>query len=103
LYSIPKSGLQPCAAILLKIVSPFLASKDRRRIIETFSSLPLIIPEKRDHVDAADLRVKLRQKGIQAGRIDVLLVQLCLRHGLSLLSMDKDFVHMGELVPLSLI
>jgi predicted nucleic acid-binding protein len=47
--------------------------------------------------------VKLRQKGVQAGTIDVLLAQLCLRHGLSLLSTDKDFVQMRKCVPLSLL
>jgi predicted nucleic acid-binding protein len=89
--------------ILQELLQGFNGPKARRKIIETFASLPLIIPEKRDHVDAADLRVKLRQKGIQAGTIDVLLAQLCLRYGLSLLSMDKDFVHMAKHVPLSLI
>jgi predicted nucleic acid-binding protein len=47
--------------------------------------------------------MKLGQKGIQAGTIDVLLAQLCLRHGLSLLSTDTDFVHIAKHVPLALI
>lgn len=96
-------GVFTTGLILQELLQGFNGPKARRRIIETFAPLPLIIPERRDHVDAADLRVKLRQKGVQAGTIDVLLAQLCLRHGLSLLSMDKDFVHMGKHVPLSLI
>lgn len=88
--------------ILQELLQGFRGPKARRRIIETFAALPLIVPERRDHIEAADLRVKLRQKGIQAGTIDVLLAQLCLRHSLSLLSMDKDFRHMAKHVPLSL-
>ena len=88
--------------ILQELLQGFRGPKARRRIIETFAALPLIIPERRDHIDAADLRVKFRRKGIQAGTIDVLLAQLCLRHSLSLLSMDKDFRHMAKHVPLSL-
>jgi predicted nucleic acid-binding protein len=96
-------GIFTTGLILQELLQGFNGLKARKKIIETFASIPLIIPEKRDHVEAADLRVKLRQKGIQAGTIDVLLAQLCLRHGLSLLSMDNDFVHIAKHAPLSLI
>jgi len=89
--------------ILQELLQGFNGPKARRKIIETFASLPFIIPERRDYIAAADLKVKLRQKGIQAGTIDVLLAQLCLRHGLSLLSVDKDFAHMTKYAPLSLL
>ena len=89
--------------ILQELLQGFNGPKARRRIIETFAALPLIIPERKDHIDAADLRVKLRQRGVQAGTMDVLLAQLCLRHGLSLLSVDKDFLQMRKHVPLSII
>lgn len=89
--------------ILQELLQGFKGPKARQRIIEDFAPLPLIVPERRDHIDAADLKVKLRQKGIQAGTIDVLLAQLCLRHGLSLLSTDRDFVHIAKHVPLALI
>jgi predicted nucleic acid-binding protein len=89
--------------ILQELLQGFKGPKARRRIIEDFSSLPLIVPEKRDHIDAADLKVKLRQKGIQVGTIDVLLAQLCLRYGLWLLSTDRDFVHIAKHAPLALI
>jgi predicted nucleic acid-binding protein len=88
--------------ILQELLQGFKGPKARRRIIEDFAPLPLIIPERRDHIDAADLKVKLRQKGIQTGTIDVLLAQLCLRHGLSLLSTDRDFIHIAKYVPLAL-
>jgi predicted nucleic acid-binding protein len=89
--------------ILQELLQGFRGPKARRRIIEDFASLPLIIPERRDHIDAADLKVKLRQKGVRAGTIDALLAQLCLRHGLLLLSTDRDFVHISKHVPLTLV
>ncbi len=89
--------------ILQELLQGFKGPKARRRIIEGFAPLPLIVPERKDHIDAADLKVKLRQKGIQVGTIDVLLAQLCLRHGLWLLSTDRDFIHIAKHVPLALI
>ena len=89
--------------ILQELLQGFKGPKARQRIIENFAPLPLIVPERKDHINAADLKVKLRQKGIQASTIDVLLAQLCLRHGLSLLSTDRDFVHIAKHVPLALI
>ena len=88
--------------ILQELLQGFSAPKSRDKIIKTFAALPFIIPERKDHTDAAALKILLRQKGVQAGTIDVLLAQLCLRHGLSILTLDRDFAHMARLVPLSL-
>jgi predicted nucleic acid-binding protein len=87
--------------ILQELLQGFNGPRSREKIIETFSTLPLIIPERKDHIDAASLKIKLRQKGIQAGTIDVLLAQLCLRHGLAMLTLDGDFYHMARFIPLS--
>jgi predicted nucleic acid-binding protein len=61
-----------------------------------------MVPDRKDHIDAAALRTRLRRKGVQARTIDVLLAQLCLRHGLLMLTLDKDFAHMARFVPLHL-
>ncbi len=89
--------------VLQELLQGFNGPKARQRIIDTFAALPFIVPEKRDHIDAADLRIKLRQKGVKGGMIDVLLAQLCLRHRLSMLSLDDDFAHMARHIPLSLL
>jgi predicted nucleic acid-binding protein len=88
--------------ILQELLQGFSGPKARNRIIETFAALPLIVPDRRDHIDAAALRIKLRQKGVQAGIIDVLVAQLCLRYGLRMLSLDADFAHMARHIPLQL-
>ncbi len=89
--------------VLQELLQGFHGAKSRRAIIERFAALPLIVPDRKDHIDAADLKIKLREKGVQSGTIDVLLTQLCLRHKLSMLSADTDFAHMAKHVPLSLI
>ena len=61
------------------------------RIIQRFSALPLLVPDRRDHIDAAALRNHCRRNGVQVGTIDALLAALCIRHDLVLLTADKDF------------
>ncbi len=87
--------------ILQELLQGFQGAKARPRIILSFSALPFIIPETRDHIDAADLKSRLRQKGVQAGTIDVLLAQLCLRHGLSMPTLDVGFKHTARHTALS--
>ena len=69
--------------------------------MERFANLPFIAPHRLDHVEAAALRSACRKKGIQVGTIDVLLAQLCIRHGLTILTTDADFGRIAKIQPLS--
>jgi hypothetical protein len=89
--------------ILQELLQGFEGPKARQKILRTFAALPFIIPETGDHIDAADLKTRLRRKGVQAGTIDVLLAHLCLRHGLSMLTLDDDFAHIARHTSLSLL
>ena len=62
-------------------------------IIERFRALPMIQPERQDHIAAAEVRNTCRRSGIQIGSIDAPLIQLSGRHDMTLLSTDKDFAH----------
>ena len=77
--------------VLQELLQGFSGPKSREQIIERFASLPLLQPDRDDHVAAADLRNTCRRAGIQVGTIDALLAQLCIRHDLTLLSTDNDF------------
>ena len=77
--------------VLQELLQGFSGPKSREQIIERFASLPLLQPDREDHVAAADLRNTCRRAGIQVGTIDALLAQLCIRHDLTLLSTDNDF------------
>lgn len=79
--------------VLQELLQGFSGPKARPQIIDRFSSLPLVQPDRQDHVDAASLRTTCRRGGVQIGTIDALLAQLCIRHHLTLLTTDQDFVH----------
>lgn len=77
--------------ILQELLQGFAGPKARVEIIDRFSALPLIVPDRLDHIEAAELRNTCRRKGLQIGTIDALLAQLCVRHGLLMLTTDQDF------------
>jgi predicted nucleic acid-binding protein len=77
--------------VLQELLQGFSGAKASAQIIERFAALPLLQPEREDHVAAAVLRNTCRRSGIQVGTIDALIAQLCIRHDLTLLSTDNDF------------
>ena len=79
--------------VLQELLQGFSGPRDRERIVERFAALPLLVPERRDHVNAAELRNNCRRSGVQIGTIDALLAQLCIRHDLTMLTTDGDFRH----------
>jgi predicted nucleic acid-binding protein len=82
--------------VLQEILQGVTGPKSRDRIIDRFSALPLIVPDRDDHIHAAELRNHCRRKGVQIGTIDALLAQLCIRHGLTMLTADEDFRHVAK-------
>jgi predicted nucleic acid-binding protein len=87
--------------VLQELLQGFAGPKARAQILGRFSALPLLIPDRDDHVQAAALRNMCRRAGIQLGTIDALLAQLCIRHDLTLLSTDRDFEHVAGHAPLT--
>lgn len=86
--------------ILQELLQGFSGPRARKDIIDRFSSLPLLAPDRLDHLDAAELRNRCRRAGVQLGTIDALLAQLCIRHQLTLLTTDKDFIQAALHCPL---
>ena len=82
--------------VLQELLQGFSGPRARNALLEQLSALPLLVPDRRDHIDAAELRNRCRRAGIQVGTIDALLAQLCIRHDLTLLAADKDFRHMAR-------
>ena len=88
--------------VLQELLQGFRGARAREQIVSRFAALPLLVPDRDDHVAAAELRTACRRKGSQAGTIDVLLAQLCLRHELTMLTTDADFARIAALHPLRL-
>ncbi len=77
--------------ILQELLQGFSGPKARDQLIERFAALALLLPDREDHIEAAEIRNACRRNGVQIGTVDAVLIQLCLRHDLILLSADNDF------------
>jgi predicted nucleic acid-binding protein len=88
--------------VLQELLQGFSGAKAREAIIERFGALPLLVPDREDHIAAAEIRNACRRAGVQIGTIDALLARLCSRHDLVMLTTDHDFDRMVSRVPLSL-
>ncbi|MBI3069115.1 MAG: PIN domain-containing protein [Betaproteobacteria bacterium] len=86
--------------ILQELLQGFAGPRARKDIIDRFAALPLLAPDRQDHIDAAELRNRCRRAGIQVGTIDALVAQLCIRHDLTLLTTDNDFIRAASHCPL---
>jgi len=71
-----------------------------KNILQDFA---YIEPFKNDYIDAANLKNKLRTKGISAGPIDCLIASICMNNNYFLASYDNDFVHIANHTDLELI
>jgi predicted nucleic acid-binding protein len=87
--------------VLQELLQGFSGPKATSSILQSFRTLPMLNPDRQDHIAAAEIRNKCRRSGVQIGTIDALLIQLCGRYGLILLSTDKDFIFAAQHVPFS--
>lgn len=88
--------------VLQEILQGFSGPKASAEILDRFSAVPLLVPDRDDHIQAADLRNRCRRAGIQIGTIDALFAELCIRHDLTMLSADNDFKDVAGQCPLKL-
>lgn len=88
--------------VLQELLQGFAGPRSREQILERFAALPFLIPDRQDHVHAAELRTSCRRSGVQIGTIDALLAQLCLAHSLTLLTTDRDFDPLSRLAGLKI-
>lgn len=77
--------------VLQELLQGFAQPKARSQLIERFAALGFLQPDREDHIEAAEVRNSCRRHGVQIGTIDAVLIQLCRRHDLVLLSSDNDF------------
>jgi predicted nucleic acid-binding protein len=86
--------------VLQELLQGFSGPRNKQQLLRRFASIPLLAPDRADHVAAAEWRNTCRRHGIQIGTIDALLAQLCIRHGLHMLTNDGDFHVMSRHTPL---
>src|SRR6185437_15218832 len=63
--------------VLQELLQGFSGPKARSLILEHFSAVPLLAPDRDDYIEAAALRNNCGRAGVQAGTIDALIAHLC--------------------------
>jgi hypothetical protein len=86
--------------VLQELLQGFRGPRARDAIVDRIAALPLLRPERDDHIAAADLRNECRRSGIRIGTIDALLARLCIRFELTMLTADADFTAIARQHPL---
>ena len=86
--------------ILQELLQGFAGPKAHKQLVEKFSALPMLVPDRNDHIGAAELRNRCRRAGVQIGTIDALIAQLCVRFDLILVTTDDDFALAAKHCPL---
>jgi predicted nucleic acid-binding protein len=86
--------------ILQELLQGFSGPRARVDIVQRFAALPLLVPDRSDYIEAADLRNRCRRSSVQIGTIDALLAQLCIRHKILMLTTDNDFILAAAHCPL---
>jgi predicted nucleic acid-binding protein len=72
--------------VLQELLQGSTGPKNREQLVERLTALSFLQPDKHDHIAAAEIRNVCRRRGIQIGTIDALLIQLCQRYDLTLLT-----------------
>lgn len=85
-----------CGIVELEIVQG-LRPRERRLVTDLFSALSYLETERQDYVAAGERLGELRRRGIIIPSSDCLIGALCLRHGLSLLTLDRHFEHLPDI------
>jgi hypothetical protein len=67
---------------------------EKDRLMDLLTALNYIETERADFQMAGEMLAALRAKGIQIPTTDGLIASLCVRHQLSLLTLDKHFDHL---------
>ncbi|MFN8099796.1 MAG: PIN domain-containing protein [Dermatophilaceae bacterium] len=88
--------------VLQEILQGAVTPTSRAAIIERFAALEFLLPDRDDHIAAAEMRNECRRHGVQLGTIDALIAALAIRHDATLLTIDQDFAHAAQWIPLRL-
>jgi len=68
-----------------------LGRRNRKAVLQLIDAVPRFPVTEEDWDAAGDLDGQLRRKGVTIPPIDVLIAQVCLRHGVPLLAVDRHF------------
>ncbi len=80
-----------CGVVLSEILRGARGKKPYKLISDIFQALPYLDIDRRDWEEAARLLAEAQHKGFTIPLTDGLIAQICIRHGLQILTFDKHF------------
>ncbi len=84
-----------CGIVELELLQGVRPS-EKEPLQELLTALPYVETERTDFQKAGDLLRELKAKGVQIPATDGMIAALCVRHRLSLLTLDKHFDHFPD-------
>jgi predicted nucleic acid-binding protein len=84
-----------CEAVAFEVLR-HATPKERKQIELQFSTLPLLPTPATVWRDATSLGQRCRDKGLNAGSMDLLIAALALHHGAEIVTFDADYAKIAE-------
>ena len=86
-----------CGVVLSEILRGAKGKKEHRLVSDIFQAVPYLEIDRRDWEDAARLLADAQTRGFTIPLTDGLIAQVCIRHGLDILTLDKHFDNFPQL------
>ena len=84
-------------SISLNEVMIGVKTNEKERIMSFFNELEVLPFDKESAIRSLELESNLAKKGRMINKLDVMIASICMHHGISLLSTDKDFKNIDGL------
>ena len=88
-----------CEPVRLEILRAALRT-DRRRVEETFATLPMMSTPPHIWQQAMSLGQSCLDEGLQPPSMDLLIASVCLHHGIEIVTFDTHFADIAKVSPL---
>ena len=85
-----------CGMVELELLQG-VRPRERRALRDLLKALSYVETERRDFVAAGERLAKLRRQGVTIPASDGVIAELCIRHHLRLLAIDRHFDHLAEI------
>lgn len=89
--AIKKNRVVICGVVLAEILRGVRGQKEERMVSDLFQAIAYLEIDRDDWENAARLLAAAQAKGLTVPLTDALIAQVCIRHGLEILTLDKHF------------
>jgi predicted nucleic acid-binding protein len=84
-----------CGAVVAELLRGVKGARELRQLRSLLDAIPRLETTEQDWVDAGNLLMGLREKGVTLPRTDALIATIAKRNGIAVLTADAHFRHLG--------